>query len=425
MKAMFEVIKYDGDNSNLVYKYPVEDFNTNSRLVVQQSQEAIFYYQGQMADRFDKPGTYILESQNIPILHHLVNLPFGKESPFHAVVYFVNKTEQMNNNWGTGGIPFIDNAYPILLNTGVSGQYNFKVNDPEILINKLVGTLSEFSSAKLREMLDSFLKSKVINYLSQYYQNNEIDLFSVETIIGEIAGYLEEKIKDDFLDYGIEITKFVITCIDKHANSPEYIEYEKVKKHQEKLIAIQKQGELEAEQARARMNVSVIEQTTQQDIDVRKVIVDAEAARTKRQIEGYTIQEERAFDVAEKTAQNEGAGNFLAIGVGQSAMGAAQVVGKMYADALNQTSKYVGTQQTPASTDNGNNSFFTGGKVGLGDEIGTSSAATSASSPVGTEVNDQKSSRTARLLELKEHFEAGLINEKDYEQRKAEILREI
>lgn len=41
MKAMFEVIKYEGDNSTLVYKYPVEDFNTKSRLVVQQAQEAI------------------------------------------------------------------------------------------------------------------------------------------------------------------------------------------------------------------------------------------------------------------------------------------------------------------------------------------------------------------------------------------------
>lgn len=99
MKAMFQVIKYEGDNSNLVYRYPEEDFNTKSRLIVQQAQEAIFYYKGQMADRFDVPDTYVLNTQNIPILRGLVNLPFGKESPFHAVIYFVNKTEQMNNRW--------------------------------------------------------------------------------------------------------------------------------------------------------------------------------------------------------------------------------------------------------------------------------------------------------------------------------------
>lgn len=42
MKAMFEVIKHDGDANNLVYKFDGEDFNTKSRLVVQQGQEAIF-----------------------------------------------------------------------------------------------------------------------------------------------------------------------------------------------------------------------------------------------------------------------------------------------------------------------------------------------------------------------------------------------
>ena len=52
MKAMFEVIKYEGDNSTLVYRYPIEDFNTKSKLIVQQSQEAIFYSKGQLADQF-------------------------------------------------------------------------------------------------------------------------------------------------------------------------------------------------------------------------------------------------------------------------------------------------------------------------------------------------------------------------------------
>lgn len=430
MKAMFEVIKYDGDNSNLVYKYPVEDFNTKSRLVVQQAQEAIFYYQGKMADRFDVPGTYVLESQNIPILRHLVNLPYGKESPFHAVVYFVNKTEQMNNKWGTGGIPFIDKAYPIPLNTGISGEYNFKVNDPEVFMDKLVGTLPEFSGTKLSDTLDSFLKSRVVNHLSKYYQSNDIDIFVIESIIEEIADYLEEKIKEDFSDYGIEITKFVVTSIAKHEDSAEYKRYFEFRTQQQALIDIQYQGARAAAEAQARMNVSAIEQTTQQDLDARKVRVDAEAAKYKRDVEGYTYQQERGFDVAEKTAQNEGAGNFAAAGIGfgmgYGAMGAAaQAVGGMYTDALSQVSESAGKQQAFANTNKADDNLFMGGNVGLGYETETSSSVTSAFSHAGTEVNDQKSSRTARLLELKEHFEAGLIDEEDYKQRKAEILSEI
>ena len=40
-----QVIKYEGDNSTFVWKHPVEDFNTNSQLIVHESQEAIFFYE--------------------------------------------------------------------------------------------------------------------------------------------------------------------------------------------------------------------------------------------------------------------------------------------------------------------------------------------------------------------------------------------
>ena len=38
-----QVIKYEGDNSIFVWKHPAEDFNTNSQLIVHESQEAIFF----------------------------------------------------------------------------------------------------------------------------------------------------------------------------------------------------------------------------------------------------------------------------------------------------------------------------------------------------------------------------------------------
>lgn len=40
--AIQEVIKYEGDNRTLIYKYPEEDFNTLSQLIVHESQEAVF-----------------------------------------------------------------------------------------------------------------------------------------------------------------------------------------------------------------------------------------------------------------------------------------------------------------------------------------------------------------------------------------------
>ena len=95
-----DVIKYEGDNSTFVWKHPCEDFNTNTQLIVHESQEAIFFMNGLALDLFG-PGRYTLETQNIPLVRNFINLPTDGVSAFHCEVYFVNKTEQMALRWGT------------------------------------------------------------------------------------------------------------------------------------------------------------------------------------------------------------------------------------------------------------------------------------------------------------------------------------
>ena len=85
--AIQEVIKYEGDNDILIYKHPAEDFNTLSQLIVHESQEAVFFSDGQALDSF-KAGRYTLETKNIPLISKLRNLVTGGVSPFHTEVYF-------------------------------------------------------------------------------------------------------------------------------------------------------------------------------------------------------------------------------------------------------------------------------------------------------------------------------------------------
>ena len=47
---VFDVIKYEGGNDILVWKFPGEDFNTLSQLIVHESQEALFFKDGKALD---------------------------------------------------------------------------------------------------------------------------------------------------------------------------------------------------------------------------------------------------------------------------------------------------------------------------------------------------------------------------------------
>ena len=89
LMAIQEVIKYEGENSVLIYKHPAEDFNTMSQLIVHESQEAVFFSDGQALDSF-RAGRYTLETKNIPLISKLRNLVSGGVSPFHTEVKSCN-----------------------------------------------------------------------------------------------------------------------------------------------------------------------------------------------------------------------------------------------------------------------------------------------------------------------------------------------
>ena len=64
---IFDIIKYSGDNDTFVWKFPGEDFNTLSQLIVSESQEALFFKDGKALDLFTA-GRYTLHTQNIPLI---------------------------------------------------------------------------------------------------------------------------------------------------------------------------------------------------------------------------------------------------------------------------------------------------------------------------------------------------------------------
>ena len=57
MADIIQIVKYEGDNTTFIWKSPVEDFNTGTQLIVHESQEAIFFMNGQALDLFG-PGTH-------------------------------------------------------------------------------------------------------------------------------------------------------------------------------------------------------------------------------------------------------------------------------------------------------------------------------------------------------------------------------
>lgn len=99
--------------------------------------------------------------------------------------------------------------------------------------------------------------------------------------------------------------------------------------------------------AQIKQQVSIIEQETA----AQRTVISAKARAEKRQIEGYTYQQERSFDVAEKMAQNEATGEYANMGIGLGVMaGVGGTMGSVMTDALSQATSTSATQPIPADT---------------------------------------------------------------------------
>lgn len=208
MVELLKVIKYEGGDDTLVYKHPAEDFNTHSQLIVHQSQEAIFFKDGQALDLFG-PGKYTLYSENIPLLRNIINIPTEGVSPFHCEVYFINKANSLNMEWGTSSrFQIIDPQFGIMLSIGASGALEFKIDDSRKFLVKVVGTQNIVNTQQLM----NYFKQKIISRTKDSLATllSEISYFNATTHLDEISKAIHEKLNEEFHDYGIELIDFYV-----------------------------------------------------------------------------------------------------------------------------------------------------------------------------------------------------------------------
>ena len=223
---ILSVIKYEGDNSTFVWKHPIEDFYYGSKLIVHESQEALFLLNGKALDLFG-PGEHILETQRLPLLNKVQSLPTGGANPFHAEVYFINKAMQMDLKWGTSSrVRFIDPITQIPLDIGASGEMNLMVGDARKLIVKLVGTtgglvgnkaeLSGEGARAVKSLQVAFrgmMNMEIRSFLGSVIKEQKLNILEIDAHTAELSEALRLRIAPGFEEYGLELHNFYITSV--------------------------------------------------------------------------------------------------------------------------------------------------------------------------------------------------------------------
>lgn len=339
--ALIDRIKFDGGESDIVWKYPKDDIVWGGQLIVNDTQEAIFVKGGEVADIFG-PGTHTLKSQNIPLLEKLVNLPFGGDTPFSAEVWYVSKKPFLGLGWGTKTpIQVEDPKFGILTNLRAFGIYGIRVGDLRLFMKDIVATQKKQTTDDIDVMLKSIITSDIEEMLSQVVHDQNIDVIRINTQRSKIEEAFKPILTKKLEKYGLLLEQFEIESLNIPQDDPGY------------------QALVKAKADRA----AKVEQ--------------AMGDKAQMDILGNAYAQKRMLDIGEASAKNEGGGNIMGAGMG---MGMGMNMGQMM-----------------------------GGMMG----------------GMGGQPQANANDPQAKLAQLKTMLDQGLINQDEFNAKKAKILESM
>lgn len=360
--GLASIIKYEGDNETLVWKHPIEDFNFGSQLIVHESQETIFFRDGQALDLFGA-GRYTLQTQQLPLLEKLYKLPTDTEGTFHSEVYFVNLATQMGVKWGTDSkVRLFDPASGLHIEIGASGEFNIRVTDSRKLLLKVVGTTGGLGQDQLlgigngKGFFRSMVMTQVKSYLAQTIKENAINILEIDEHLMALSGALRERINAALDEYGLTMPEFYVSRIVTPDDDPNFRRMKE--QYAEQYLLVRQEGIRKAEAEAAADRKAVEAQTAarmkiigaqgeaealkiQKQAEAEAYRMQAEAEAAEMRMKGYTYQQETSRQVGMEAMKNglgggtnaAGAlGDLAGLGVSLGAMGS--VIG-MTKDALN------------------------------------------------------------------------------------------
>jgi len=207
-----KVIQYvDPTGQTMVAREPRQGtaaIKLGSQLVVEESQQAVFFRDGKALDTFG-PGRHTLATQNLPVLTKLFGIPFEGKSPFQAAVIFVSTKTFLDLKWGTKEPVAYRDTELAMVRLRAFGKFAVRITNAQLFVNTVVGTNDVYTT----DGVESYYKDVIVARLTDVLGENLQSIFDLPKVYDELGMALKARVSDDFTKYGIELVDMYLGAI--------------------------------------------------------------------------------------------------------------------------------------------------------------------------------------------------------------------
>ena len=207
-----DVIEYiDESDKILVHKYndrPTNEIKQGAKAIIREGQCGVFVKGGQIADIW-KPGTYKLNTENLPVLSSIMAFPHLFNSPIKSDFYFVSTKQSTDNKWATKNpIMMRDKDFGVL-RLRAFGTYSFKIVDVEVFMKEVFGSQKKVMTWDIVEYLGSYVPTAFSETISEL----NIPALDLASKYKKIGKDVKEKVNEECKNLGIEFININIENI--------------------------------------------------------------------------------------------------------------------------------------------------------------------------------------------------------------------
>ena len=204
----------------LIWKYPNREIEVGSQVIVNESEEALLFENGQLIEILDA-GRHVIESGNIPGMDGIIRRSIGNNSPIKIDIWFVSKVVSTDYKWGVQ-LQVKDNTHQLIVPVGSYGSILLRIEDPASLVLQVVGKKKQISKDELKDFLMPSIERSLKEYIAEKIKEGTLAVFNIETILGEASNDTKDSLEVLFERFGLKVIEFFIQGIEVIGDNPEY-----------------------------------------------------------------------------------------------------------------------------------------------------------------------------------------------------------